>query len=67
MSDPVWKQGSCDVCVLVDADASEKRVGFCGVCKKWICGKCRDNYPKRLQAALRNGLGLRKKGGGEDE
>lgn len=55
------KRGTCDVCALVDHDASEKDVGYCPMCKAWMCEQCRVSPARRARAAgMRAFEGLKK-------
>lgn len=51
------KTGTCDVCSLVDGDESPKDVGYCGMCKAWLCEHCRTSLGRRAIAALKKGVG----------
>jgi hypothetical protein len=48
----VQSKGLCDVCVLVRDDRSLKRVSYCGMCKAWLCGRCRKRLDQRTIAAI---------------
>jgi hypothetical protein len=43
----------CDVCWLVDEDATPKRTAYCGLCDAWICETCAPNLPRRGLAMIR--------------
>lgn len=47
---------ACDVCRLVDYNCEPKECGYCGLCDAYICVGCQNNWPRRLQAALRRKL-----------
>lgn len=62
------KSGACDVCVMIDKDASEKSVGYCPMCKAWMCEGCRVSPARRARAAgMRALAGLRRGLGGRDD
>lgn len=44
---------SCDVCRLVFDDGREKLVKYCGLCKAWMCDKCRGDWMARTVAATK--------------
>lgn len=39
---------ACDVCRLVDLDASIKPCVYCGLCDAWLCSGCNGISPKQL-------------------
>lgn len=45
-------KGLCDVCVLIHEDRSLKRVSHCGLCKAWLCARCRKRLDQRTIAAI---------------
>lgn len=46
----------CDVCRLLDYDASIKFCGYCPICDAWICQPDQNNWVRRLQAAAKRKL-----------
>jgi len=43
---------ACDVCELVDGDASVKAdTRYCPLCKAWMCNRCRGDLTRRAKAA----------------
>lgn len=49
----------CDVCWLVDGDIQPKETNWCPSCKANICRECWNNWPRRVEAMIRRGLGKR--------
>jgi len=47
-----YKQGTCEVCRLVDNSVEIKPVSFCDFCQVNICEDCNGKYTKRVFAAL---------------
>lgn len=43
----------CDVCRLVDYDASNRLCFYCSMCDAWICQECAPQWGRRLKAALK--------------
>lgn len=43
-------KGVCDVHRLVDKDAGEREVRYCGFCSSWICKDCWYDLPRRGKA-----------------
>jgi len=43
----------CDVCLILDKDATPKLCGYCGGCGAWICEKDVDDLVRRAKAAGR--------------
>lgn len=39
---------ACDVCRLVDLDASPKPCSYCGLCDAWLCVGCNGISPRQL-------------------
>lgn len=39
---------ACDVCRLVDFDASPKLCAYCGLCDAWLCVGCNGWSPSQL-------------------
>jgi hypothetical protein len=54
---PDVKQGTCDVCALLDGDRAHKTVGYCGTCNAWMCESCRDSPARRARAAGKRAFG----------
>lgn len=48
---------TCDVCFDIWGDAEAKEVRWCKTCKANICETCWADWPARLIAAARRGLG----------
>jgi hypothetical protein len=42
----------CDVCVLLDGNATPQPVQYCKLCDAFMCASCRKNYWRRLGAAI---------------
>lgn len=34
-------KGTCDICVAINGDRSEKEVQYCSCCHRNICNRCR--------------------------
>jgi len=49
--------GTCDVCQLLDGDASRKPVHYCSMCDAWLCVPCTHNWARRVQAFLKRRIG----------
>lgn len=46
----------CDVCRLLDFNTAHKLCAYCGLCDAWICTEDKDNWPRRIKAALKRKL-----------
>ena len=42
----------CDVCYLLDNDASPKETMYCSLCDAFMCDACRRNKWRRMGAAI---------------
>lgn len=47
---------ACDVCRLVDYNCEPKECSYCDLCDAYICGGCKDDWPRRFRAALKRKL-----------
>ena len=43
----------CDVCLILDKDATPKPCGYCGGCGAWICEKDVMDLQRRAKAMAR--------------
>lgn len=46
----------CDVCRLLDFDASKKFCEYCNLCDAWICQEDQSKWGRRLLAAAKRKL-----------
>jgi hypothetical protein len=44
--------GVCRVCELLDDDKQIKKVGYCEICKVYICYTCNKDLKRRWEAFL---------------
>ena len=44
------KFGTCDCHKYALADATFRRVYWCGLCKAWLCSECQDKWFRRFVA-----------------
>jgi hypothetical protein len=43
---------ACDCCRILDGDETPKVCGFCSTCQAWLCAFCRNNWMRRVRAAM---------------
>ena len=46
-------KAKCEVCFLLDDDATKKEVTYCKACDSWICKEDKNNWLRRGLAALK--------------